>query len=348
MTSRIPSEPPLIEPLPVGVKRPLWSVMIPTYNCYEFIKEAVESVLMQDPGSEIMQIQVVDDHSTDGDVEALVEEIGHGRVLFFRQECNQGSLRNFETCINLSKGKYVHLLHGDDRVELGFYKEINELFNNNPEVGAAFTNYFFIDYNSLPLDITNQPLLKLPGIIPDFLYLIAKHQLIQPPAIVVKREVYETLGSFYAVHFGEDWEMWTRIASRFKVAYSPSLYAAYRVGHGMGISHSYVLNGKNISEIKKVIDIIQTYLPNEVRKKFKKYASSYYAIYCVKIANGLLLKNKKAAFQQVRGAWEMSRNLLTTYWVIRFYLLYLSRYKELESKLHNKEKKKKLLRAFNS
>jgi glycosyltransferase involved in cell wall biosynthesis len=348
MSNRIPSEPPAIDPLPVGVQRPLWSVMIPTYNCYEFIREAVESVLMQDPGSEIMQIQVVDDHSTDGDVEALVQEIGHGRVLFFRQECNKGSLRNFETCINLSKGKYVHLLHGDDRVELGFYKEINELFSNNPEAGAAFTNYLFIDHQGHPLDITNEPLLEFPGIIPDFLYCIAKHQLIQPPAIVVKREVYETLGSFYATHFGEDWEMWTRIASRFKVAYSPVFRASYRVGHGIGISHNFLLNGKNISEIRKVIDIIQNYLPKEVRKKFKKYASSYYAIYCVKIANSLLLKNKKAAFRQVRGAWEMSRSLLTTYWVIRFYLMHFSRYKELENKLHHKEKKKKLLRIINS
>jgi glycosyltransferase involved in cell wall biosynthesis len=344
MPTRIPSEPPAIVPLPASIPRPLWSVMIPTYNCYQFIREAVESVLIQDPGPEIMQIQVVDDYSTDGDVEALVHEIGKGRVLFFRQENNKGSLRNFETCINLSKGRYVHLLHGDDRVESGFYKEINDLFHNNPEAGAAFTNYLFIDHNGHPLDITNQPLLRSPGIIPDFLYLIAKHQLIQPPAIVVKREVYETLGSFYAAHFGEDWEMWTRIASRYKVAYSPLFRAAYRVGHGIGISHNYLLNGKNISEIKKVIDIIQTYLPREVRKKFKKSASSYYAIYCVKIANGLLLKDKKAAFQQVSGAWKMSRNLLTAFWVVRFYLMHLSRYKQLENKLHYKEKNQTVLR----
>src|SRR4030095_719842 len=140
-----------------------------------------------------------------GDVEALVRDTGKGRVLFFRQDLNRGSLRNFETCVNLSKGKYVHLLHGDDRVEFGFYKELTELFYNHPEAGAAFTNYIYIDHKGHPIDITNAPLLNHPGIIPDFLYLIAKHQLIQPPAIVVKRAVYETLGSFYAAHFGEDW-----------------------------------------------------------------------------------------------------------------------------------------------
>ena len=348
MDSRIPSEPPKINPVPPGTLRPLWSVMIPTYNCIDFIKEAIESVLTQDPGPETMQIMVVDDHSTDGNVEALVEEIGKGRVHFFRQKSNVGSLRNFETCLNLSKGEYVHLLHGDDRVESGFYQEISELFKNHPEAGAAFTNYLYIDHNSHKVNIINAPLLNKPGIIRDFLYLIAEHQLIQPPAIVVKRIVYETVGSFYAAHFGEDWEMWTRIASKFPVAYSPDYLASYRVGHGIGISHNYFLTGKNISEITKVIGIIQNYLPIENRLKYKKAASSYYAVFCVKIANGLLLKDKKAAFMQAKGAWSMSKNLITSLWIIRFYLMHLTRYKQLENKLHYKERKKKLQKIFNS
>jgi len=348
MNSRIPSEPPKIAPVHSGTTQPLWSVMIPTYNCIDFIKEAVESVLAQDPGPEIMQIHVVDDHSTDGDVEALVREIGKGRVLFFRQKRNMGSLRNFETCINLSRGKYVHLLHGDDRVESGFYQEINELFHNHPEAGAAFTNYLYIDHNSHKVDIINAPILNKPGIIRDFLYLIAEHQFIQPPAIVVKRVVYEKVGSFYAAHFGEDWEMWTRIASKFPIAYSPEYLASYRVGHGIGISHNYFMTGKNISEITKVIDIIQNYLPVEKRLKYKKAASAYYALFCVKIANGLLLRDKKAAFMQVKGAWGMSKNLITSLWIIRFYLMHLSRYKQLENKLHYQEKKKKIRNLFST
>ena len=348
MTTRIPDVPPRISPIPDDTSRPLWSVMIPTYNCINFIKEAIESVLIQDPGSDIMQIQVIDDHSTDGDVEALVREIGDGRVLFFRQTRNVGSLRNFETCINLSKGKYVHLLHGDDRVESGFYQEISHLFESNPEAGAAFTNYLYINQNSQKVDIINAPILPSPGIISDFLYQIAKHQLIQPPAIVVKRSVYESIGSFYATHFGEDWEMWTRIASKYPVAYSPEYLASYRVGHGIGISHNYFMAGKNISEIKKVIDIIQNYLSVEKRKKYKNAASSYYAVFCVKIANGLLLKDKKGAFKQVKGAWSMSKGPTTSLWIIRFYLMYLTRYKQLENILQYKKRRKKLQKIFSS
>src|SRR5947207_15605375 len=100
---RTPKKPPFIAPVPEEEKRPLWSVMIPSYNCARYLRHALKSVLAQDPGPEKMQIEVVDDCSTDEDIAALVLEIGQGRVGIYRQEANIGSLRNFETCLNRSK-----------------------------------------------------------------------------------------------------------------------------------------------------------------------------------------------------------------------------------------------------
>ncbi|MEO5996733.1 MAG: glycosyltransferase, partial [Chitinophagaceae bacterium] len=80
MNDRIPESPPVIAALANNENRPLWSVMIPTYNCISFVKNALQSVLAQDRGVFNMQIEVIDDCSTDGDVGALVEEIGKGRV----------------------------------------------------------------------------------------------------------------------------------------------------------------------------------------------------------------------------------------------------------------------------
>lgn len=339
VVNRIPSSSPEIDPVS-GPEQPFWSVMIPVYNCTAYLKEALGSVLLQDKGVADMQIEVVDDCSTDGDVEALVLLIGNGRVSYFKQSENKGSLRNFETCINRAKGKYVHLLHGDDRVEVGFYDEIAGLFDRNPQAGAAFTNFSYIDYQSATINITNKKIQKNQGIITDFLYKIAEKQLIQPPAIVVKRTTYESLGSFYAIHFGEDWEMWTRIASKYPIAYSPKYLASYRVGHGIGISYKSFLTGQNIIDITTVINIIQNYLPVEKRSKLKKASFSYYAKYCVKIANGLLLQNKVAAFIQLRGAWKMDKGIITIYWVLRFYIMYLFRYKEIEQMLKSKKLKK--------
>src|SRR5215813_8446370 len=97
---RIPLSPPPVSPLKGGEGRPLWSVMVPVYNCGSYLPQALGSILMQDPGPQLMQIEVIDDCSTDIDVEELVRSIGKGRVVYHRQPQNVGSLRNFETCLN--------------------------------------------------------------------------------------------------------------------------------------------------------------------------------------------------------------------------------------------------------
>lgn len=328
---RIPSSPPKIVPVITNIHRPVWSVMIPAYNCAAFLPQAIQSVLQQDPGRDMMQIEVIDDHSTDTDVEKLVKEIGKGRVSYYRQPHNVGSLRNFETCLNRSTGKYIHLLHGDDCVLDGFYKKIALLFEQFPEAGAAFTNFSYMDDQGVKLSMTNGNLLKEDGIIENFLLKIAKHQLVQPPAIVVRREVYEKHGGFFAAHFGEDWEMWSRIASHYPVAYAPERLALYRVSNSASISGKSFVTGQNIKDILKIIDIIQGYLPESKRKETRDQALTYYSIYSVKVANGLLLRDKNAALIQARGAFKMKRNWATFFWLTRFYLMYLFHYKELEN-----------------
>ena len=116
-----------IPPVPES-DRPLWSVMIPVYNCAAYLPETLRSVLQQAPGPDEMQIEVIDDHSTDADVEKLVKEIGRGRIAYCRQPQNVGSVRNFETCLNRSTGHIIHLLHGDDKVRPGFYEKMFSLF----------------------------------------------------------------------------------------------------------------------------------------------------------------------------------------------------------------------------
>ena len=159
--------PPLIKPCPSNLARPLWSVMIPTYNCSHLLSQALESVLAQDPGEHLMQIEVVDDASTDADVKNLVERIGGGRVTYFQQARNVGSLKNFETCLNRSKGELVHLLHADDKVRMGYYEKIGSLFQSYPGIGAAFCRYDTIDESGKVL-WTHYKEIPEPGILYDY------------------------------------------------------------------------------------------------------------------------------------------------------------------------------------
>jgi len=73
---------PKLSPVNISdAERPLWTVIIPTYNCAEYAREAIDSVLIQDPAPVIMQILVVDDGSDDH-IEDVVKEMGNSRVEF--------------------------------------------------------------------------------------------------------------------------------------------------------------------------------------------------------------------------------------------------------------------------
>ena len=324
MNERTPQTPPIILPLTAAISRPQWSVMIPAYNCSRYIKDTIESVLANDPGKELMQIEVIDDDSTDADLEALVKKIGKGRVSYFRQPRNVGSLRNFETCINRATGKWVHILHGDDKISEGFYREIESLFTTYPQAGAAFTAINYINENGEKLRVNDSVPINC-GIVENWLTQIATGNLIQPPAIVVKREVYEKIGSFFAVHYGEDWEMWVRIAAGYPVAYSPKPLAMYRYLRTNSISSSSLRSGQNCKDIRKVINIINNYLPEQQRKKLARQAkrkySNYFA-YCAKLIYEEY-GDTKAALYQARLAAAMDVNTITVLALVKLYIKFI-------------------------
>ncbi|MDO7885543.1 glycosyltransferase family 2 protein [Hymenobacter cheonanensis] len=329
---RIPSTPPVINTVPKNISRPLWSVMIPVYNCINYLRETLECVLKQDAGPEQMQIAVIDDCSTDGDIEALVREIAGDRIEYYRQSENQGSLRNFETCLNRSVGHLVHLLHGDDQIMPGFYAEINQLFNKFPEAGAAFTNIAHVQSDG-KLMYLHKKLSADTCILDDFLVQNAKQLLVQPPAIVVKRSVYEQLGGFYAVHYGEDREMWTRISAHFPIAYSPRYFAKYRYYTENSITKQSILTGRNIYDVIKIIDIMQSYLPAEKRVEVKRESRLEYALYCVALAGSLYRTNRSAAIIQAKGALLMSNDIRVYKELAKFLLRGFGRYEKIKTAL---------------
>jgi len=181
--------------------------MIPTHDCAPYLRETLASVLAQDPGAELMQIEVVDDASSDRP-EAVVEELGAGRVGFFRQPRNVGHVANFNTCLQRSRGRVVHLLHGDDCVRVGFYAAMGRLLEAEPTAGAAFCRYIAIDEQGHWSSIAALEQ-RAAGLIPDWLEKIAVGQRLQTPCMVVRRDVYERLGGFdrRPRGLGEDWEM---------------------------------------------------------------------------------------------------------------------------------------------
>lgn len=282
--------------------------MIPVYNCAAYLPQTLRSVLQQDLGADQMQIEVIDDCSTDANVEKLVNEIGRGRVLYYRQPQNVGSLRNFETCLNRATGHYIHLLHGDDKVKQGFYAKMDALFEQFPQAMAAFCNYHFIDQEN-NFVYANSKVSDKDTIPENLLLILAERCVTQYVATVVKREVYESKGGFYGVEYGEDWEMWARIAKSYPVAYTPEVLADYRI-HGNNISSGRFGTGQNFEDIRKVLGRINTYLPQEMRSIMKRKGYRDYARYALGNSERIwhVSRNKQIVYTQVKGALRMYKD----------------------------------------
>jgi len=282
-------------PIDEDIKRPLWTVVIPTYNCANYLKETLASVLEQDPGEASMEIIVVDDHSTKDDTEAVVKEFGKGRVKFIRQEKNVGKVKNYEAGLRASRGRYIHQLHGDDLVYDGFYKEIEVLFNANPRAGAAFCRTNYIDYGGRITGVTGM-IQDNEGIVPDILEKLYTQQYIQTPSIVVKREVYETIGCFdRRLNCMEDWEMWIRIANNYPIAASNKVLAAYRSHHD-NATNSNFKSGTALKTHQLICDIVDGYIDPDVKKNFSKLRNQKQAAFWLlsykNSKHGLSLKQK--------------------------------------------------------
>lgn len=292
-----------ILPISEEVSRPLWSVMIPTYNCAQYLRETLASVLAQDPGSEVMQIEVIDDCSTKDDPEAIVEELGKGRVSFYRQPHNVGHIQNFNTCLQRSRGYLVHLLHGDDRVRDGFYKKMQELFEQNPEIGAGFCRHIGMSQEGHWEWFSNLEQSE-SGVIDGWLERISVFNRLQTPSMVVRRETYEKIGGFDRRScYLDDWEMWVRIAAYYPVGFEVEPLAEYR-GRAGSLTEISRSQSSQIQNIGEIISIIQSYLPSEIAKKLTRQARENWALFAVNDLALPMLKsgNFRAATTQIKEA----------------------------------------------
>lgn len=94
---------------------PLLSVCLITYNHANFIKEALEGVLMQEADFS-WELIIADDHSTDGTTEIVIDykKKYPNIIKLILQEKNVGPSQNWLDMINLPKSRYIAFLEGDD------------------------------------------------------------------------------------------------------------------------------------------------------------------------------------------------------------------------------------------
>lgn len=89
----------------------LVSVIMPSYNTAEFIKETIESVLHQTYQN--FEIIIVDDCSTDN-TDEVVSSIKDERIKYLKNEKNSGAAISRNRALREAKGEWIAFLDSDD------------------------------------------------------------------------------------------------------------------------------------------------------------------------------------------------------------------------------------------
>jgi glycosyltransferase involved in cell wall biosynthesis len=240
---------------------PMWSVMIPAHDPSEpFLIEALASVLSNDPGRTDMQIEVFDDGSDHVDVKSIVSRFAGDRVAISRSPKRLGAVNSFNKCIDLAKGKWIHLLHADDRVGAGFYERMRGGLDSNPSVGAAFCRFVTMTKDGRylcrsPLEAPSASVLR------GYLERLVLTNRIMASSVVVCRHVYGTLGGFDSdLQHAADWEMWIRIAAHYDLWYEPEVLAFYRRHPGSDTSWRR-RSGESVANARRTIEVARKHLP---------------------------------------------------------------------------------------
>lgn len=277
--------------------------MLPTYNRADYLEQALLSALAQDPGPEQMQIEVVDNSSTDA-VQQVVSRLGSSRVVLYHEPKRINPTEGMNLCLTRARGQWVHILHDDDFTQPGFYTQAAEVFNHRPEVGAVLVRNDTVDPNGRRLELSRL-LRPTPGVLDGWLETIAVTNNLQYVSIAVRREVYETVGAFDPrLRYAADWDMWKRIAMRYPVWYLPEPLASYRIHPGSD-STRLVRTAGIAADTRLAIELSGDYLPPAEAPRLMRLARRYYARSALNRGMRYLLEGKgTAGLAHLREGWK--------------------------------------------
>ncbi len=90
------------------------SVCLATYNGEKYILQQINSILCQLESND--ELIISDDGSTDN-TEEVVNSYSDPRLRFVKNEENIGQFGNFNRCIKIARGEFLHILHSDDYID---------------------------------------------------------------------------------------------------------------------------------------------------------------------------------------------------------------------------------------
>ena len=265
------------EKVSVNFDLPRVTIVTPSYNQAVYLEEAIRSVLLQ--GYPNLEYFILDGGSTDGSVEIIKKYEPWLAGWVSEKDNGQGNAIN--KGFSQATGEWMGWLNSDDC--FAPYALFNLLYT------AHVSQAKFVYGASVQFGMTSEimpfPRMKIPGPRAFDFEIIRMVDIIDQPATLWNREIYEQCGPLADdLRYVFDWDFFIRCAQKNKGALCAHPIAAYRFHEA---NKTTELNFKRDEEL---MFISLKYLPDHLRRKLIR------VLPIIKVL-------KKIALAKVRGTW---------------------------------------------
>lgn len=212
-----------------AIANPTVDVIIPVHNGESYLEAAIRSVLSQT--YPVNRLILCDDGSEDGTAVICQRfQLEHENVVYCRLP-KRGVSAARNAGIAASSADVVAFLDADDVwLSTKLEAQVQVLANSGPRVGFVHSSYFLIDAqgNRISSDGVVPP--RLSGNV--FRPLVLEDYTLSGSAssVLVRRDVLDQAGHFdERLSYGEDWDLWIRLAYVSEVNFTPDAVVGIRV-----------------------------------------------------------------------------------------------------------------------
>mgnify|MGYP006290751083 CR=1 FL=1 len=225
--------------------QPLVTVIMPAYNCEQYIGDALRSVLSQ--SYQNLEIIVIDDGSTDRSAE-IVAGLPDDRISLIQQS-NAGSAAARNRGLAAATGELLAFIDGDDLWHPRKIELQTQFLSSQAEYGLVYNAWRVIDESTAypssalfpPISVTAISVVEEES---GWLYetLLTDSCVIHTSATMIRASVAEQIGGFREnLLRGQDYDYWLRICRHTKAAKLSAELSCYRLNtSGVTMSGSSV------------------------------------------------------------------------------------------------------------
>jgi len=297
---------------------PFISVVLPVHNGEQYLRESIDSVLLQAyPNFEFI---IWDDHATDSSAQ-IIDSYQDSRIRRFANERNLGLFKTLNRAIAEAKGDWIRLWSQDDQMKPNCLAEESDFIRHHPTVGMIYCAVDLIDQNGDIIMLS--PRFATPDVVSPELaaQIMFFHGSIAGNIanVTLKKSVLDEVGPFREdMWISGDFEMWVRLSEKYPLGFLEKSLIKLRAHKGQ-FSRAKGSYTTSIGEDQFIYAALMNRLPPELSNYSRKYHRWHRGpMYWHHMVRCFLARDFDNAFKSYRTIKELSvsRFFLAWFWLL--------------------------------